>query len=346
MAPEPDDTVRLVPPRAGMWGFGRVVPFAAALLLAAGVGAGGTWWALRPAAPVQPAPAEVAAPAPVAPAPAVVEVQAPVFAPPLASQEQILADAPEQTAVYRFALQPQIVVLQFPSLGEQARTLNRLAALIEKAGFPHDRVLPAAELNARIVASAADPDTFYYGHDYSAASVVRFFTLADGASLAEEERRLYALVLKLGWESGASGALISLVRQLPNADLDAAGRATILRHELSHGVYFTDPVYASFVRRFWNETMTSRDREQFTAFLAKDGYDTGIEDLVINETQAYLVHTPDPRFFNARAVGLPDSRIETLRRQFVAGMPPSWLRDLCTTAPAEGAGALIPVRAP
>ena len=156
-------------------------------------------------------------------------------------------------------------------------------------------------------------------------------------ALNEAEKRLHELVVQAGLAraTGEPGALISLVRQVSDADLDPAARATILRHELSHGFYFTDPAYADFVHRFWNETMTAQDRAQFTAFLAKEGYDPALDDLIINETQAYLMYTPDPRFFNrARRSALPESRLEALRRLFLAEMPPGWLRDRTTVPPS------------
>ena len=136
------------------------------------------------------------------------------------------------------------------------------------------------------------------------------------------------------------------MRQTGEPDLDAAARATILRHELSHGFYFTDPAYADFVHRFWSEDMTADDRAQFVALLTRSGYDPALEDLMINETQAYLMYTPDPRFFNPREVGLPDSRVGALRQQFLAEMPPGWLRDRTTVPPTISAVIARPVRAP
>jgi len=333
MRGEPDDTVRLNRPRTAPRPPRPVVLSAAVLVVLAGLAGAGAWWSMRPVAvPTAPAPALAPAPAP------------PPFAPPLATEAQILADAPEALAVYRYTSEPDVVVLQFPSLAEQGRMLNRVAALIEKAGFPHDRVLPTDELNAKIVASGDTPATFYYGHDYRAADLLRFLGLAAGSSMTEEEHRLQSLVALLGWrDASARGALISLVRQSDGDGIDASARATILRHELSHGLYFTDPAYADFVRRFWTETMSPRDRAQFTAFLVKDGYDPAIEDLIINETQAYLMYTADKRFFSAADLGMPEARLDTLRRQFLASMPPSWLRDLTTVPPSL---PLIPVKAP
>ncbi len=254
----------------------------------------------------------------------------PPYAPALANEADILADSPSQLAVYRFASQPAVIVLQFPSLAEQALMLNRVAALVEKSGFPHEQVLPRAELNARIVAGGATPDDFYYGHDYRSADLVRFFGLAK--DLDAEEQDLQVLVHKLGWdEKGAVGALVTLVRQSEGtAGLDPSARAAILRHELSHGVYFTNPDYAAYCAHFWRDILTPEERAKFVAFLDREGYDTAFPDLMINETQAYLMHTPDRRFFSPAEVGISQQRVAELRQIFLVGMPPSWLRDRTT----------------
>ena len=57
--------------------------------------------------------------------------------------------------------------------------LDRLAAFVEKAGVPHDRVLTDAELDATIREHGDTVETFYLGHDYAAASLLRFFAAAD-----------------------------------------------------------------------------------------------------------------------------------------------------------------------
>ena len=90
-----------------------------------------------------------------------------------ATEQQILdhvpaAGAPDPT-VFRFASDPRILVLDFASLLEQGRMLNRVAALVEKSGLPHDRVLTTSKSTAAIRASGDTVETFYYGHDYGAA---------------------------------------------------------------------------------------------------------------------------------------------------------------------------------
>jgi hypothetical protein len=254
--------------------------------------------------------------------------------PALASEAAILARAPVSTEAYRFVLAPSIFVVQFPSLAEQARTLNRVAAWLEKFGFPRDRLLGVAELEERILAGGDTPETFYYGHDYRAADLLRFFAAADraGTVLTSDETNLRRMMVEWGWRPGTNAALITLVRRDDSAGVDAAARATILRHELSHGLYFTSPDYARYAARFWADTLSHDERDRFRSFLAGEGYDTGIDDLVINETQAYLMHTADRRFFNAAAVGIPERRLDALRTLFLLGMPPGWLRD-CTAIP-------------
>ena len=223
MTDETDDTVRLNGPRVGeRTGFARTLPYAAATIVLAAVAGAGAWWSLRPEAvpPAQQlamAPSAVPALPQAPPVPAVSQAPAPptppaVPLPPLATEAQILADAPEQTTIYRFAPQPAVIVVQFPNLREQATMLNRVAALIEKDGFPRDRVLDHAELDTRIRAAGVTPDTFYYGHDYRSADITRFFAIATG--LNGDEGRLRNLIAQLGWrEHGALGALISLVRE-------------------------------------------------------------------------------------------------------------------------------------
>ena len=71
--------------------------------------------------------------------------------------------------------------------------MNRLAALIEKSGMPHDRVLSPEEMAAAI----PNPDTYYFAHDYAATSLARFFSLAAAETqpLNQQERDLLALLV-------------------------------------------------------------------------------------------------------------------------------------------------------
>ena len=98
--------------------------------------------AVAPAA-AQPAPAQQAAPAsqqallpPQPPAPHIADAR-------LAEIDGLRHSG---TAVYRLVENPRILLIDFPTLAEQGRAMNRLAALIEKSGTPHDRVLSPEEM--------------------------------------------------------------------------------------------------------------------------------------------------------------------------------------------------------
>ncbi len=252
---------------------------------------------------------------------------------PRATEADILAANPDEPRLFHFAGNPAIIVLVMNDLAVQGEMLNRVAALTEKRGLPRDRVVSPDELAAAIAAAGATPSTWYYGHDYSEKSLKRFVALANQTpgGLTAAEQRLFAMldrILPAPENDWISWALITLPRSGLDPLLDDKARATILRHELAHGEFFTEIYYEYHVMRFWREGLSAAQREAFTAFLAHEEYDTGNEALLANEMQAYLVHTADPRFFNAEAVGLPEAELTDLRRRFIAGMPQSWMRSL------------------
>jgi hypothetical protein len=239
-------------------------------------------------------------------------------------------DANRGTTPILFHLQedPDVLVLDFPALHDQAQMLNRVAALIEKADMPRDRVVTEAELNAHIRATGDDPDAYYYGHDYRAADLARFFQLAaaENIPLNPDETWLRGTLDHEGWLAPeANGALISIPGV--TADVDPTSRTTIFRHELSHAVYFTDPAYVALTQHFWNDMLTDTERAAIRAFLGKDGYDTKDEDLMANEGQAYLIHTRDKRYFMPAMVGIDPTREAILRGTFVDAIPEPWLRE-------------------
>jgi hypothetical protein len=327
-----DDTVRVVRrPR-------RKQTAVAASLGAIAILLGGTaaWWfwphpppprpeatASVPAPPVVATPLPPAAPPATAPAPAF-EIQA-------ATETQIRNHIPTDLTVFRFADNPNIVVLDFASLHEQGKMLNRVAALTEKANLPRDRVLTDEELDAAIVKRGDTVETFYYGHDYPAGALVRFFALADAQhiQLDPQEERLRAVLRQLGWSGpNAVGGLISLPAVGSAATVTMAARTSILRHELSHGEFFSDPEYAGYVLNFWLTALTEAERANIRKFLASEDYDVTDEVLMYNEMQAYLMFTRDPKFFRPELVGLTPGRLADIQARFLAGMRSGWLRDV------------------
>lgn len=247
-----------------------------------------------------------------------------------ATEQQIDAHAADGLTVFRLSQNPRILVLDFGSLREQGLMLNRVASFVEKGGEPHDRVLSDPELAKAISDAGATVDTYYYGHDYPVAALSRFFAAADRdhIRLDPEEERLRALLRQEGWLApGIDAGLISIPRVGADAVVTPTARATILHHELAHGEFFSDPTYARYVRHFWATALTEPERAAIRSWLASEGYDPALEEVMLNEMQAYLMFTPNPAFFTASAVGLSAERLASLQAAFLHDMPPSWLRE-------------------
>jgi hypothetical protein len=206
--------------------------------------------------------------------------------------------------------------------------------LIERMGAPRERVLGNEELAAYIRSVGKTEATLAYGNDFLVGEMVVFFNLAEigGIKLNREELALRQfmldrkmMVLRNGFFQAATPRAVVL--SLPQQSAGSPGsppvselaRRTILSHEVSHGEFYTNPDYANYCRRFWRNVMTEKQRAAFRKFLASSGYDAENEEMMINEGQAYLMYTPDPRAFNAKLVGLAESEIAQLRQQFRSG---------------------------
>lgn len=229
---------------------------------------------------------------------------------------------------------PAVLVLQFPDLWVQGRALNRTAALIEKSAARRDRVLGDDELRRTIAAAGDSEASYFLGHDYRAQDLGRFFSLAQAQQvpLNADELRLRQLLLDSGllsavgpdrFEGSPAQALVSFSAEQagnpgtpPNERLDHRRRASVLEHELSHGRYFTDAAYRRHCQRFWRERLSEAERQIWRRYLAGIDYDPGNEDLMANETQALLMHTPDARDFDAAALGMGEPALEALRARF------------------------------
>lgn len=223
------------------------------------------------------------------------------------------ADAP---VLLRLAGHTAVFLIDFPTLEAQGAVMNRVAALVEKAGLPRDRVLSEAEMAAAIAHAGDTPATFYFGHNYRGTDLARFFELArrDRMPLSPAEAWLEAQFRLARGLVPAEQEMVLLSIAAPGPLMDAAGRASILEHEISHGRYDTDPAYAARIRSAWWQGFTEAERAALRGFLGREGYDTANEELMIDEAQAYLLHTPDPRFFTPAHIGMEAAQVERLRR--------------------------------
>ncbi len=251
--------------------------------------------------------------------------------------------APAESDGWRFARldgRPGVYLIEFPSLQAQGAALNRIATLIEKAGAPRDRVLNDLEMDEFIRESGGDAATFYYGHDYRLADMAGFYNLADEGKveLSAAELRVRDGLTAEGllahdgerWSAPVpETALVSYSRiqaddpQTTHVDetLDGSVRETILLHELSHGIYFTNPDFRAHVTAFWRDKLTEEERQIWRVFLTGRDYDPENEEIMLNEAQAFLMYTPDPRVFNAAALGVTEEQLESMRARFRDGAP-------------------------
>ena len=335
----------------------QLVPWVAGGLLVLVLVSAAWWWqqgrsqpsAVAPAAGAVATVAALAAPAAL---PAPIETAQAVGA----SYQELLSGSSTDWRVARLALNPKILVIEFPSLAVQGHTMNRLGALIEKHLAPRDVVLSNEKL-ARFIQQTGDTaETFYFGHDYPAEAVARFFTLAVNQQilLNPDEIRLGNLLLSakvLNEENDRLSAspdrmaVVSFTALQPDnprtptdETVDAARREAVLRHELSHGEFFTNAAYRAHCWSFWQK-LSDDERAAFRGFLTRLDYDPTNEELMVNETQAFLMHTPDRRSFSSQVFGVSQARIDSLRTRFKEGLPPSIFSSIGMVEPLPYAQA-------
>lgn len=225
--------------------------------------------------------------------------------------------------------QPGVLLIEFPDLLAQGLALNRAAAFIEKKHSAGGQVLGDDEMQRLLARSGDSVSTFYFGHDYSAPQLRRFFerAAAQGLKLNAQERQLQALLQAQGLlaekPDASAQALVSFTAvqaddpaTASDEGVDALRRESTLRHELSHGEFFTDPQYQRRCWAFWREALSEAERSRFRQLLSSMDYDPANEELMVNETQALLMHTPDPRAFQAAHLGWSEAQLHSLRERF------------------------------
>ncbi|MGU7775884.1 hypothetical protein ACV229_37750 [Burkholderia sp. MR1-5-21] len=201
--------------------------------------------------------------------------------------------------------QPGLFVLYTPGLAEQGAMFSRIVALFERRDMPRDRIVSMTAIERHAHRFDTDPADLTAGNNFSTTELAHFFDIArrQRLTLTEGERTLQALLTGWGLIRDEDGArrprsarefLITIPGPGPAPDgttIDATARAAILNHELGHWRYFSDPAYAHACRTFWWHDLTFAERAELTRQLANVGYDPR-DRIVIDETQAYLLHTP------------------------------------------------------
>jgi hypothetical protein len=263
------------------------------------------------------------------------DAQGGLLTPRSGSFETILDAKNDVIQVFSYPGRQPIFVIDFPTLSGQGRMFNRVGALVERMGVGRARVLDDKELVRFIHSIGKNELTFAYGNDFLVSELVVFFNLAEQGHtlLNQEERALRMFLYEQGLVRERFGFIQavrpnSVILSIPQEKADGTepavsrlARLTILTHEVSHAEYYTNPLYRNWCRKFWIEVLNERQRSNLRSFFSKAGYDAGNEDLMINESQAYLLYTPDPRAFSARMVGMGEPELQELRNMFLKGFP-------------------------
>lgn len=254
---------------------------------------------------------------------------------------QIVGARSGQLAVWRYTDNPNIYVFDFPGLGYQGRSFNRITQFTEQQTTePYPRVLTDQEMATRLAAAKRSESDFAFGHDIMVHELVQFFNFAqrDKVPLNQEENAIKDFLVEQGmirewrgfWQALLPNNVILSVPQVQDKSageplINPTARYAILLHEMAHGEYYTNAYYSQYCQRFWQESLSDGQREAFKKFLAQYNYGGGSDALLINEMQAYLMFTPDPASFSARKLGVPEQELESMRDAFRKGKPPTKL---------------------
>lgn len=253
----------------------------------------------------------------------------------------INASQSKDLVTWRYADNPDIYIFDFPNLTQQGRSFNRVTHLTEQQlNEPYPRVFNNDELAKHVEAARRTTADFAFGHDVLAYEFVQFFNLAerDKIQLNPEELLIRDFMVAQGLIRNWRGIYQALrpnavILSIPQAQEKRAGepqvtnlaRYAILLHEMAHGEFYANSYYANYCRRFWSETLNDEQREAFKKFLAKYNYSTVVDELLINEMQAYLMFTPDQSSFSATKLGVSDAELEAMRESFRKSKPPTKL---------------------
>ncbi|HEV3425606.1 MAG TPA: hypothetical protein VG105_17860 [Paraburkholderia sp.] len=282
-------------------------------------------------------------------APVVAQVPQPLQpsqpSPPSSSRQEVLADdidprpialaqleaslpAGASLRLYTITDHPGLYVMHAPSLAAQGAMFSRVVALLERRDMPRDRVVTMAEIAAHARRFGTDPAGLTAGNNFSTAQLAHFFEMArqQHVVLTKGEHVLQVILVRWGLIDEASGAWKALSARdflitipglgpAPGGEtIDAPVRAAILSHELGHWRYFSDSAYAHACRAFWWQQLSFEERAELTRQLADMGYDPS-DRIVIDETQAYLLHTPAPYMPLASTTGAYGIDVQGVRKR-------------------------------
>ncbi|MBP0593970.1 hypothetical protein J8I87_30690 [Paraburkholderia sp. LEh10] len=219
------------------------------------------------------------------------------------------ASLPADNRLVVFAITDRqgLYVMHAPGIADQGAMFSRVVALFERRDMPRDHIVTMAAIVNHARRFGTDAADLTAGNNFSSVELARFFDLSrrQHLVLTPGERALQRIVVRMGlieerngnWQARSThDFLITIPGRGPaqgGESIDAPVRAAILSHELGHWQYFSDEAYAQACRSFWWRDLTYEERAELTRQLESMGYDAS-DRIVIDEMQAYLLHTPAP----------------------------------------------------
>jgi hypothetical protein len=252
---------------------------------------------------------------------------------PLARLE---ASLPGEARLALFAIddQPGLYVMHAPSVADQGAMFSRVVALFERRDMPRDHIVTMAAIASHARRFGTNAADLTAGNNFSSVELAHFFDMAhqQHLGLMPGERVLQRVLVQSGliverngsWQPRSSHDFLLTIPGLGpvpgGGTIDLPVRTAILSHELGHWQYFTNDTYARAVRSFWWHDLSLEERAEVTRQLEDLGYDPS-DRIVVDEMQAYLLHTPAPYMPLADVpgpAGIDIARVRSRLKQKVA----------------------------
>ena len=227
----------------------------------------------------------------------------------------------------------RVGLLSPQDMREQGQMFARIALFVETRNAPKTEVIPLDALSGWLDKHNTSLETVTAGNNLRASELARFYNTAavQKQPLSSHEHALFEALIEHGiLERRARGVQpvqperILLTAPQPSrvqgcsaCTVTQDGREAILAHELGHARFFVDQVYRDFCLWFWSHGLPEPARQAFHRLFVLRGYDENNRDLLANEMQAFLMHTPNPQLFSASLLGVSTEVLAGLKELFV-----------------------------
>ena len=195
-----------------------------------------------------------------------------------------------------------VVALDFRNSSRMSNALERISHFAEastRMSIPTRKDIAALiKKNGTTCTKDGGPCGLAAGHDLKLADVAAFFTKCkkEGVELTKGEQELLSKLTRSGlllrtrqgsYAISSQKVLIGMSRSHNKSD-----RRAIFKHEYSHVLYFTNPVFRKKVSSAWSSLKQSQRKFLRGAMVASGIYASGKKWLMETEAQAHAIAPP------------------------------------------------------